>query len=68
MVSPKETRMVVSVDLSRMNKIKWVDTVNNLACVEAGMIGQELEAKLKGYGVCTGHEPVIFYSYLLGFS
>ena len=57
MISPSEKRMVVSVDMTRMNKIKWVDTSNNLACIEAGIIGQDLETKLKGYGVCTGHEP-----------
>ena len=39
MISPTEKRMVVSVDMTRMNKIKWVDTANNLACVEAGIIG-----------------------------
>ena len=51
--------MVVSLDMTRMNKIKWVDTANNIACVEAGIIGADLETKLKGYGVCCGHEPVL---------
>ena len=49
--------MVVSVDMSRMNRVLWVDTDNNLACVEAGMIGVDLDGKLKDYGVCVGHEP-----------
>jgi len=27
------------VDMSRMNKIKWVDKTNMMACVEAGIAG-----------------------------
>lgn len=52
-----ETRMIVSVDCSRMNQIKWVDRENNMACIGAGIQGQDLERDLKKYGVCTGHEP-----------
>jgi alkyldihydroxyacetonephosphate synthase len=29
----EEKRMIVSVDMSRMNAIKWVDKENGLACV-----------------------------------
>ena len=58
MMSSKEKRMIVSLDMSRMNKIKWVDKVNMIACIEAGIIGQDLERELKNYGVCLGHEPV----------
>ena len=52
-----ETRMIVSVDMGRMNRVKWVDKENNLACVGAGIMGQDLERDLMKYGVCTGHEP-----------
>ena len=31
--------MIVSLDMSRMNRIKWVDKINMLACIEAGIIG-----------------------------
>ena len=58
MMSAKEKRMIVSLDMSRLNKIKWVDKVNMIACIEAGIIGQDLERELKNYGVCLGHEPV----------
>ena len=34
-----ETRMIVSVDLGRMNQIKWVDKENNMACIGAGISG-----------------------------
>ena len=50
--------MIISVDMTRMNKIKWVDKINMMACIETGIIGQDLEKELKGYGVCCGHEPV----------
>jgi alkyldihydroxyacetonephosphate synthase len=62
-LSPQEKRMIVSVDMSRMNRIKWVDKVNMMACIEAGIIGQDLERELKNYGVVIGHEPVIILSY-----
>ncbi len=43
-----------------MNRIKWVDKENMLVCIEAGIIGRDLDAELKKYGLCTGHEPVFF--------
>ena len=52
-----ETRMCVSVDMGRMNQIKWVDKENNMACIGAGIMGQDLERDLAKYGVCSGHEP-----------
>jgi alkyldihydroxyacetonephosphate synthase len=38
-----EKRMIVSLDMSRMNKILWIDEKNMIACVEAGMNGRDLE-------------------------
>ena len=52
-----EKRIIVSLDMHRMNKIKWVNNKSMLACVEAGIIGKDLEEKLGLYGFCTGHEP-----------
>lgn len=49
--------MIVSVDMTRMNHVKWVDKVNMTACIEAGIIGKEMENELKKYGVVSGHEP-----------
>ena len=34
--------MIVSVDVTRMNRVKWVDKKNMMACVEAGIIGKDL--------------------------
>jgi alkyldihydroxyacetonephosphate synthase len=57
MCEKKETRMIVSVDMTRMNRIKWVDKTNMMACVEAGIIGKDLEKELSKFGVMCGHEP-----------
>lgn len=52
-----ETRMIVSVDMRRMNKIEWIDRENFRACVQAGITGMELEAQLEQLGFTSGHEP-----------
>lgn len=52
-----ESRMIVSLDMTKMNKILWVDYENMTMCAEAGIIGEELEKQLNEKGVCTGHEP-----------
>ena len=57
MLPQNEKRMIVSVDMTRMNAIKWVDKENNVACVQAGIFGADLERDLKQYGVISGHEP-----------
>lgn len=33
MLPTEEKRMIVSLDMTRMNQIKWVDKENNMACV-----------------------------------
>lgn len=52
-----DLRMVVSLDMSRMNKVIWVDKDNMIACVQAGIRGQDLERDLQMSGVISGHEP-----------
>uniref|UniRef100_A0A8C9YQG4 Alkylglycerone-phosphate synthase n=1 Tax=Sander lucioperca TaxID=283035 RepID=A0A8C9YQG4_SANLU len=54
---PEETRCIVSLDTSQMNRILWIDEKNLTAHVEAGIVGQELERLLNESGYCTGHEP-----------
>ena len=49
-----ETRMIVSLDMSQMHRILWVNPDNLTACVEPGIIGQDLERNLKKMGFCTG--------------
>ena len=43
MCQQSEKRTIVSVDCTRMNKIKWVDKNNMMACIEAGIIGKDME-------------------------
>ena len=38
-----------------------------MACIEAGITGQDLEKELAKYGMCTGHEPVTIIVDVLGF-
>ncbi|XP_064832997.1 alkyldihydroxyacetonephosphate synthase, peroxisomal-like isoform X5 [Oncorhynchus masou masou] len=54
---PEETRCIVSLDTSQMNRILWLDEKNLVAHVEAGIIGQDLERLLNESGYCMGHEP-----------
>lgn len=58
LLMPTEKRMIVSVDMTRMNKVLWVDKANMLACVEAGIVGVELDKELEKHNVVMGHEPV----------
>ncbi len=53
----EEPRPIASVDLSRMNRIRWVDPTNQLACIEAGAVGRHLQAQLAQLGFTLGHEP-----------
>lgn len=59
MCLPDENRMIVSLDTTRMNHIKWIDRKNMMACVESGILGQDLERELNKFGVVCGHEPVL---------
>ncbi|QYO66432.1 FAD-binding oxidoreductase [Leptolyngbya sp. 7M] len=52
-----ESRMVVSVDMRRMNRIRWIDKENMMACIEAGAVGRHIMQGLARYGVTMGHEP-----------
>jgi len=54
---PTETRTIVSVDLSRLNKVLWIDPVNRMACIQAGAVGRHLQAELARHGFTLGHEP-----------
>ncbi len=52
-----EERPVVSLDLSRMNRILWLDPESKTACIQAGAVGRVLEAQLNAEGYTLGHEP-----------
>lgn len=52
-----ETRMIVAVDMREMSRIKWIDPVEQTACIEAGAVGQQIQDVLASYGYTLGHEP-----------
>lgn len=52
-----ESRTIISLDTSQMNRILWLDKNNLIACCESGIIGQDLERELAKLGFTTGHEP-----------
>ena len=42
-----EQRMIVSLDMTKMNKILWIDYENMTMCAEAGIIGEDLERQVR---------------------
>ena len=54
---PDEERTIVVVDLSRLDRILWIDPVNLMAGIEAGAVGRKLQAQLAEHGYTLGHEP-----------
>jgi alkyldihydroxyacetonephosphate synthase len=63
---PAETRPVISIDLGRLNRVLWVDATSQLACVQAGVFGPDLERQLGDQGWTCGHFPDSFTHSTLG--
>lgn len=61
-----EERTVVSVDLRRMNRVLEIDEVSQLARIQAGALGPDLEAQLNARGFTLGHFPDSFTHSTLG--
>jgi alkyldihydroxyacetonephosphate synthase len=59
-------RLIVSVDLRRMNRVFEIDPISGLVHVEAGILGPALEAVLEGAGFTLGHFPDSFLYSTLG--
>jgi len=52
-----ERRCITSLDLRRMNRVRWIDPENRSACIEAGANGREIAEVLGRHGFTLGHEP-----------
>lgn len=52
-----EPRPIVSMDITLLNKVLWVDRENMLAHVQAGIRGGDLVRKMSRRGYTIGHEP-----------
>eukprot|EP00796_Vickermania_ingenoplastis_P011585 gene11586-7981_t len=56
--NPFETkRMIVSVDMRRMNRMLHIDVASRLATFETGILGPDLDEQLFRYGFMFGHDP-----------
>lgn len=53
----REDRPIASVDMSRLNRIEWIDPVNRMAKIQAGAPGRTIQAQLAEQGFTIGHEP-----------
>ncbi len=63
---PGETRPVISIDMGRMNRVLSIDATSQLARVEAGVFGPNLERQLNARGWTCGHFPDSFTHSTLG--
>ena len=63
---PGETRPVISVDLARLNRVLSIDATSQLARVQAGVFGPDLERQLNAQGWTCGHFPDSFTHSTLG--
>ena len=63
---PDEPRPVVSVDMSRLDRVLAVDAASRLARVQAGAFGPHLEEQLNAQGWTLGHFPDSFTHSTLG--
>jgi alkyldihydroxyacetonephosphate synthase len=61
-----ESRVVVSLDLGRLNKVLDIDDDAGLARIQAGALGPDLEAQLMEKGWTIGHFPDSFTHSTLG--
>jgi len=52
-----EQRVIVSLDMSRMNRVLWIDPENRMACIQAGAVGRHIVEQLARHGFTIGHEP-----------
>ena len=53
----EEPRPIISVDMKKMNQLVKLDRENNLAHVQAGIAGTEMNDELRRAGYTMGHEP-----------
>jgi len=63
---PGERRPVISVDMARLNRVLAVDPTSQLARVQAGVFGPDLERQLNAQGWTCGHFPDSFTHSTLG--
>jgi alkyldihydroxyacetonephosphate synthase len=63
---PAEERPVISLDMSRLDRVLSIDETSRLARVQAGVFGPHLEQQLGARGFTLGHFPDSFTHSTLG--
>ena len=63
---PETDQPVLSVDMSRMNRLLDLNEESRLACFGAGVAGPDVEAQLRAHGYVLGHLPQSFEYSTLG--
>ncbi|MPV49157.1 FAD-binding protein [Pseudactinotalea sp. HY160] len=61
-----EKRLIISLDLGRMNRVLEIDENSGLARIQAGVLGPDMEDQLGAAGWTTGHQPDSFKHSTLG--
>ncbi len=51
------TQPVVVLSMASMNRVLWIDEENQLACIQAGAVGRDIQKCLAQFGYTIGHEP-----------
>jgi alkyldihydroxyacetonephosphate synthase len=59
-------KAVISLDLERLNRVLEIDRTSRAARIQAGALGPELEAQIKGHGLTLRHFPQSFEFSTLG--
>eukprot|EP00547_Thalassionema_nitzschioides_P011168 CAMPEP_0194262984 /NCGR_PEP_ID=MMETSP0158-20130606/46816_1 /TAXON_ID=33649 /ORGANISM="Thalassionema nitzschioides, Strain L26-B" /LENGTH=2209 /DNA_ID=CAMNT_0039003149 /DNA_START=70 /DNA_END=6701 /DNA_ORIENTATION=- len=53
----KDPRPIISVDMTHMDSVLWINEEDGLAHVQAGITGRVLIQEMKRHGYTIGHEP-----------
>ena len=65
-IEPRDERVTVTLDLTRLNRLLALDAVSQIATIEAGILGPDLERALNARGFTLGHLPQSFEFSTLG--
>jgi alkyldihydroxyacetonephosphate synthase len=57
LASPDGARPIISLDMSKMDRVEWIDPVTKTASIQGGAVGRILEEELRQHGFTLGHEP-----------
>ncbi|CCW61775.1 unnamed protein product [Phytomonas sp. EM1] len=62
----EQKRMIVSVDMRRMNRMLAINKESHMATFETGVLGPDLDKQLFGHGLMCGHDPDSYVHSTLG--